>query len=193
MNGYLELFLVFAQVGACTFGGGYAMLPVLQREVVEKRGWCTAEELTDYFAIGQCTPGVIAVNAATFIGSKRRGVPGGVVATLGMVFPSVVIITLIAAFLQNFAHIPAVGHAFAGVRAAVVALIATAVLKVGKTTLKSGWGVAIFAVVLLLSLFGELLRKIFPAVAFLFSPAVYVIVAGLLGLAVTLAKGGDRT
>ncbi len=164
MNGYLELFLVFAQVGACTFGGGYAMLPVLQREVVEKRGWCTAEELTDYFAIGQCTPGVIAVNAATFIGSKRRGVPGGVVATLGMVFPSVVIITLIA----------------------------TAVLKVGKTTLKSGWGVALFAVVLLLSLFGELLRGLFPAVAFLFSPVVYVIAAGLVGLAVTLARGGDK-
>ncbi len=192
MNEYLQLFLVFAQVGACTFGGGYAMLPVLQREVVEKRGWCTAEELTDYFAIGQCTPGVIAVNAATFIGSKRRGVPGGVVATLGMVFPSVVIITLIAAFLQNFAHIPAVGHAFGGVRAAVVALIATAVLKVGKTTLKSGWGVALFAVVLLLSLFGELLRGLFPAVAFLFSPVVYVIAAGLVGLAVTLAKGGDK-
>lgn len=191
MNDFLELFLVFAQVGACTFGGGYAMLPVLQREVVEKRGWCTAEELTDYFAIGQCTPGVIAVNSATFVGSKRRGVPGGVVATLGLVFPSVVIITLIAAFLQNFAHIPAVGHAFAGVRAAVVALIATAVLKVGKTTLKSGWGVALFAVVLLLSLFGELLRGAFPGVAFLFSPVVYVIVAGLVGLAVTLARKED--
>lgn len=191
MNDFLKLFLVFAQVGACTFGGGYAMLPVLQREVVEKRGWCTAEELTDYFAIGQCTPGVIAVNSATFVGSKRRGVPGGVVATLGLVFPSVVIITLIAAFLQNFAHIPAVGHAFAGVRAAVVALIATAVLKVGKTTLKSGWGVALFTVVLLLSLFGELLRGAFPAVAFLFSPVVYVILAGLIGLAVTMAKGGE--
>lgn len=189
MNDFLELFLVFAQVGACTFGGGYAMLPVLQREVVEKRGWCTAEELTDYFAIGQCTPGVIAVNSATFVGSKRRGVPGGVAATLGLVFPSVVIITLIAAFLQNFAHIPAVGHAFAGVRAAVVALIATAVLKVGKTTLKSGWGVALFAVVLLLSFFGELLRGMFPGVAFLFSPVVYVIVAGVLGLIVTVIRG----
>ena len=138
MNEYLQLFLVFAQVGVCTFGGGYAMLPILQREVVDKRGWCTEDELADYFAIGQCTPGVIAVNTATFVGSKRKGIPGGIVATLGMVFPSVVIITLIAAFLRNFAHIPAVGHAFVGVRAAVVALIASSVLKLAKTTVKTG-------------------------------------------------------
>ena len=121
MSEYLQLFWTFAQVGVCTFGGGYAMLPILQREVVDKRGWVTAEELADYFAIGQCTPGVIAVNTATFVGAKRKGNLGGVVATLGVVFPSVVIIVLIAAFLKSFAHIPAVGHAFAGVRAAVVA------------------------------------------------------------------------
>ena len=116
MSEYVELFLTFAQVGVCTFGGGYAMLPILQREVVEKKGWVTAEELADYFAIGQCTPGVIAVNTATFVGAKRKGSLGGVVATLGMVFPSIVIITLIAAFLRNFAHMPNLGHAFAGVR-----------------------------------------------------------------------------
>ena len=192
MSELAQLFLVFAQVGACTFGGGYAMLPVLQREVVEKRGWCTAEELTDYFAIGQCTPGIIAVNTATFVGSKRRGIPGGIVATLGLVFPSVVIITLIAAFLQNFAHIPAVGHAFAGVRAAVVALIASVTLKLGKTTLKNGWAWGIFGAVLLLSVFGELLRGLFPPVAFLFSPVVYIILAGLVGLALTLTRGGEK-
>lgn len=192
MNELAQLFLVFAQVGACTFGGGYAMLPVLQREVVDKRGWCTAQELVDYFAIGQCTPGVIAVNTATFVGSKRKGIPGGIIATLGLVFPSVVIITLIAAFLQNFAHIPAVGHAFAGVRAAVVALIASVTLKLGKTTLKSWWAWALFGAVLLLSVFGELLRGLFPPVAFLFSPVVYIILAGLIGLAVTLARGGEK-
>ena len=192
MSELLQLFLVFAQVGACTFGGGYAMLPILQREVVEGKGWCTDEELTDYFAIGQCTPGIIAVNSATFIGSKRRGVAGGIIATLGLVFPSVVIITIIAAFLRNFAHIPAVGHAFAGVRAAVVALIASSVLKVGKTTLKNGVAWALFGAVLLLSLFGEVLRGLFPPVAFLFSPVVYIIAAGLVGLAVTLTKGGEQ-
>ena len=196
MNEFLQLFLVFAQVGVCTFGGGYAMLPILQREVVEKRGWCSEDELADYFAIGQCTPGVIAVNTATFVGSKRKGIPGGIVATLGMVFPSVVIITIIAAFLQNFAHIPAVGHAFAGVRAAVVALIASSVWKLAKTTVKNWWGGALFAAVLLLSVFSEALRRLLPAVAFLFTPVAYVILAGVVGLALTLAqakRGGEGT
>ncbi len=188
MNEYLQLFLTFAQVGVCTFGGGYAMLPILQREVVEKKGWCSAEELADYFAIGQCTPGVIAVNTATFVGAKRKGNLGGVIATLGMVFPSVVIITLIAAFLQNFAHIPAVGHAFAGVRAAVVALIASSVLKLGKTTVKNLPSACIFAAVLLLSVFDKQLEAAFPAVSFLFSPVTYVLLAGAAGL--LLSRGG---
>ena len=125
MNIMVDLFVTFAKVGVCTFGGGYAMLPILQREVVEKKGWATEEELTDYFAVGQCTPGIIAVNTATFIGYKYRGIPGGVLATLGLVFPSLVIITLIAAFLSNFADIPVVQHALAGINAAVVCLLYT--------------------------------------------------------------------
>ena len=100
------------------------MLPILQREVVEHKGWSTEEELMDYFAIGQCTPGVIAVNTATFVGYMEKGVLGGIIATLGMIFPSLVIITVIAAFLSNFAHIPAVIHAFAGIRACVFLLSA---------------------------------------------------------------------
>ena len=138
MNLYLDLFLTFAKVGVCTFGGGYAMLPILQREVVENKGWATEEELTDYFAIGQCTPGVIAVNTATFIGYKYKGIIGGILTTLGVVFPSLIIITLIAAFLSNFAHIPAVQHALAGVNACVVALITSSVIKLGKSTVKDG-------------------------------------------------------
>ncbi len=193
MNEYLELFLTFAQVGVCTFGGGYAMLPILQREVVEKKGWCTEEELADYFAIGQCTPGVIAVNTATFVGAKRKGTLGGIVATLGMIFPSVVIITLIAAFLKSFAHIPAVGHAFAGVRAAVVALIASSVLKLGKTTVKNLPAACIFAAVLLLSVFDKQLEAAFPAVAFLFSPVTWVVLAGAAGLALSMARKGGTT
>lgn len=190
MNEYLQLFLTFAQVGVCTFGGGYAMLPILQREVVEKRGWATAEELSDYFAIGQCTPGVIAVNTATFVGAKRKGTLGGIIATLGVVFPSVVIITLIAAFLRNFAHIPAVGHAFAGVRAAVVALIAASVLKLGKTTVNSAFSGAIFAIVLLLAVFSDPLKAMFPAVEGVFSPVTYVLLAGVAGLIGGMRKGG---
>lgn len=192
MNEYLQLFLTFAQVGVCTFGGGYAMLPILQREVVEKRKWATEEELADYFAIGQCTPGIIAVNTATFVGAKRKGTLGGVLATLGVVFPSVVIITLIAAFLKSFAHIPAVGHAFAGVRAAVVALIASSVLKLGKTTMKNVFSAVVFAAVFLLSAFSGELKVLLPAVSFLFSPVVYVVLAGVAGLLAVLWKGGRK-
>ena len=113
------LFGAFAVVGVTTFGGGYAMLPALQREVVEKRRWATEEEVMDWYAIGQCTPGVIAVNTATFVGQKQAGVWGGIFATLGVVFPSLVIIMIIAAFIQNFAHLPAVQNAFAGIRVRV--------------------------------------------------------------------------
>ena len=115
MKELLTLFLTFAKVGVMTFGGGYAMLPILQREIVENKGWATDEELTDYFAIGQCTPGVIAVNTATFIGRKQKGILGGIAATLGMVFPSLVIISILAGLIANFAHLAWVQHAFAGI------------------------------------------------------------------------------
>lgn len=114
-----KLFWVFAQIGITTFGGGYAMLSILQREVVEKRHWATEEELMDDYAIGQCTPGVIAINTATFIGYKLYGITGGIIATLGVIFPSLLIITSIAAFLLNFADLAIVKHAFDGIRACV--------------------------------------------------------------------------
>ncbi len=117
------LFLTFAKVGVMTFGGGYAMLPILQREVVEKKGWVTEEELADYFAIGQCTPGVIAVNTATFVGQKLAGMAGGIVATLGVVFPPLVIISALAEVITRYAHLPWVQHAFAGIRVCVCVLI----------------------------------------------------------------------
>lgn len=197
MNEYLQLFFTFAQVGACTFGGGYAMLPVLQREIVDKRQWCTQEELADYFAIGQCTPGVIAVNTATFVGAKRKGALGGIVATLGMAFPSVVIITLIAAFLRNFAHIPAIKHAFNGVRAAVVALIASSVWKLGKTTLKNPPAAVIYVVVLALAVAGNLLSVPTDVwwgklLDLLTSPVTLVALAGAAGLLIPPAKGGEQ-
>ena len=97
-----KLFFTFCRMGAFTFGGGYAMLPMIQKEIVEKNKWATEEEVLDYYAIGQCTPGIIAINTATFIGFKRKGIPGSIAATAGMVFPSLVIISTIAMFLQNF-------------------------------------------------------------------------------------------
>lgn len=198
MNRYLDLFLTFARIGVCTFGGGYAMLPILQREIVERRHWATEEELTDYFAIGQCTPGVIAVNTATFVGSKEAGVAGGIIATLGLVFPSLVIIILIAAFLRNFAHLAVVSHAFAGIRACVCVLIFNSVLKLRKSTVIDTPTLVIFFGVLLLSLFSDPLAALAgtfsPAlgegVAFLLSPAALVVLAGLCGAG--LGRGGEE-
>ena len=199
MNIYADLFLTFAKVGVCTFGGGYAMLPILQREVVEGKGWATDEELTDYFAVGQCTPGIIAVNTATFIGYKYKSYLGGIIATVGLVFPSLVIITAIAAFLSNFAEIPLVQHALAGVNACVVALIASSVLKLGKSTLKNGFSVGIFLCVLALAVLGNFVsfgdKGLGRLMDLLTSPAVLVILAGIVGYTVKglleAKKGGE--
>ena len=195
MNIYLDLFLTFAKVGVCTFGGGYAMLPILQREVVEKKGWTTDEELTDYFAVGQCTPGIIAVNTATFIGYKHKGIPGGILTTLGVVFPSLVIITAIAAFLSSFAEYPVVQHALTGINAAVVALIASSVVKLGKSTLKNGAAIAIFLCVLVLAAAGSLTGfgtgTLASVMELATSPAVLIVLAGLTGwLVFGLGKKG---
>jgi len=176
----LELFFTFARVGVMTFGGGYAMLPILQREIVENRGWATEEELTDYFAIGQCTPGIIAVNTATFIGRKRDGIPGGICATLGVVFPSVVIISLLAGVITQFSELMWVKNAFAGIRVCVCVLIANAVWKLGKKSVVDKWTAGIFALVAL----GAILTD--------WSPVVFVLFAGVCGvvLQVLLKKGG---
>lgn len=146
----IGIFLVFFKMGSVTFGGGYAMLPILQKEVVEKRGWVSEAEVMDYYAIGQCMPGIIAVNTSLFIGHKVRGARGAVAAGLGVVFPSLVIITLIAAFINNFAHLPAVQNAFAGIRVCVFVLIVNAILKLGKAAvIDLASGAICFAVALL--------------------------------------------
>ncbi len=124
---YWELFWTFAKIGAFTFGGGYAMLPMIQAEVVSKKHWATDDDILDYFAVGQCTPGVIAVNTASFVGYYRKGIPGCIAATLGVIFPSLVIILVIAALLSSFASIPLVQHALGGIRIAVAVLIVQAV------------------------------------------------------------------
>ena len=172
MSDYINLFLTFARIGGLTFGGGYAMLPMLQKEVVEKHRWATEEELMDYYAIGQCTPGVIAVNTATFIGRKQKGTLGGIFATLGVVFPSLVLITLIAAFLSNFAHLAIVKNAFAGVRVCVCVLIFNAVCKLWKKSVVDKPALVICLAVLL----GSLLLDA--------SPVIFVILAGVAGVVV---------
>ncbi len=165
----IELFLIFAKMGAVTFGGGYAMLPILQREIVENKHWGSEEELMDYYALGQVTPGMIAVNVATFIGCKLKGFWGGVFATLGVITPSMIIITVIALFLSHFEENPYVIHAFAGIRACVCVLILDAVLKLGKKSVKDTRTTVIFIAILLIALFAPV------------SPVFSVVIAGLAG------------
>ena len=173
----LEMFLTFAKVGVMTFGGGYAMLPILQREVVENKGWATEEELMDYFAIGQCTPGVIAVNTATFIGQKYKGFWGAIFATLGVVFPSLVIISLLAGVIEAFSHLVWVQNAFGGIRVCVCVLIANAVLKLYKKAVVDVPTFLIFLVVALGSLLLDL------------SPVIFVVAAAIIGVILKVLGG----
>ena len=156
------------------------MLPILRREIIETNAWCTDEELTDYYAIGQCTPGIIAVNTATFIGYKLKGIPGGVFATLSLVLPSFLIILAIAAVLENFAHLPVVINAFAGIRVAVVALVLNAVLKLLKTAVVDKATLSIFLLIFLL------------ASIFSVSPVWFVLFAGLTGIFLKAWKEAGR-
>lgn len=172
MNELLDMFVVFARIGGFTFGGGYAMLPMLQREVVNNKHWATEEELMDYYAIGQCTPGIIAVNTATFIGYKHRGLPGAIAATLGVITPSIVIITIIAAFIHNFMDLWFVKSAFAGVRACVCVLILDAVLKLSKKSIIDNVTKIIALIVFLVAMFTNI------------SPVLIVIAAGVTGFIV---------
>ena len=172
----IELFISFMRIGGFTFGGGYAMLPLIQKEIVERRGWASEEEVLDYFTIGQITPGVIAVNTATFIGYKKAGVLGGMVATFGVIFPSIVIISIIAAVLTNFAELPVVIHAFNGIRACVCVLILIAVYNMGKKSVVDVFTALIFIITAILTI-----MKVT-------SPVVLVIVAGAIGVVFQLIK-----
>lgn len=176
-----DMFLTFARIGGVTFGGGYAMLPMLQREVVEKRHWATEEELADYYAIGQCTPGIIAVNTATFIGCRQAGIIGGIFATLGVVFPSIVIITVIAACLTNFADLKVVQYAFEGIRVCVCVLIFNAVQKLWKKSVIDQPTTVIFLLVFLVSAGFSVGQSFYPEL-FSVSPIVYVVIAGAAGV-----------
>ena len=180
MKELIELFLAFARIGGLTFGGGYAMLPMLQREAVEKKGWVTEEELMDYYAVGQCIPGVIAVNTAVFIGTKAKGLAGAIAASLGVISPSIVIIVAIAAFIQSFSELPIVQNAFAGIRVGVCVLILSAVLKLFKKAIIDKFTFGLFAVVFALSIFTDI------------SPILFVILAAIAGIAVHVffLKGG---
>ena len=166
----IDLFIAFAKIGSFTFGGGYAMLPMIKKEVVERHGWASDNEILDYFAISQVTPGVIAVNTATFVGYKIGGLVGAIAATLGVIFPSIVIIAIIAAFLTNFASLPAVVHAFNGIRARVCVLI------LAKKSVIDIPTAIIFILVAIVAIMSVV------------SPFILVILAGVLGFIIQYFK-----
>lgn len=175
-----QLYAAFFRIGILTFGGGLTMLPMLKYELVEKRKWITEEYLLDCYAIGQCTPGIIAVNTATFVGYKRKGIIGGIVATLGMVSPSVLIITVVALFLEMLINHPITQHALMGIRGVVCALMLNTVFTLAKKSLVSPITVAICAVAFALALLTEI-----PTV-------LLIILAGAAGAVIQKVTGGTK-
>ena len=173
------LFVAFFKIGLLTFGGGYAMLPMIEKEVVERHKWATLDEVMDYFAISQCTPGVIAVNSATFIGYKTKGILGGIVATLGVITPSIIIITLIATVLNSFYDNKYVKAAFQGIGVAVCAVLVQAVWKIGKSGIVDVFSGILAAAAFFVSVFADI------------SPIFIIVPAGILG-AVYRAIGEKR-
>ncbi|MDD4369553.1 MAG: chromate transporter [Anaerostipes sp.] len=170
MKEYLDIFFTFLRMGAFTFGGGYAMLPMLEREIVQNKKWATSEEIMDYFAVGQCTPGVIAVNTSTFIGYKLKGIKGGVIATVGFIIPSFVIISIIAVFMNNFSHLKVVQSAFWGIRVCVCVLMIESVKKM----IKGGVIDMITGFIFVLTFLGMML--------WLNNPVLYVVTGAVIGL-----------
>lgn len=177
MKKLLMLFCLFFKLGIVNFGGGYALLPLLQREFCERKKWLSDEEIADYYAIGQCTPGAIAVNVSTFVGYKIKGVLGGIVATLGFVSPALIIIAVIASVLTNFADVEQVQSAFTAIRVCVFVLVLKAIIKLAKTSIKDLPQLIIALLVLFLSIF----VKAIPLY-------VYIIVAGLAGIVIGLYR-----
>ena len=170
MKELINLFWTFCKIGGLTFGGGYAMLPMLQKEVVENHKWATEQELLDYYAVGQATPGIIAVNTATFIGYKQKGIIGAAFATFGVVFPSLVIIMTIAGFIDNFSNLNIVQHAFSGIKVAVGVLILNSLIKLVKGSVKDILGIILFVAT-------------FVASSFLNVSVVYIVIlAALIGI-----------
>jgi chromate transporter len=156
------------------------MIPVVERELINKKGWTSMDEVMDYYTIAQITPGIIGVNLSTFVGYKQKGALGGFLATVGFVLPGAAFITVIAVFLANFADFPAVKHAFTGIRVAVCALIADTVIKLVKGVFKDRKAVVMYALVFALSVLWSV------------SPVLLVAAAGLLGLLVFREKPAGK-
>jgi len=172
----LKLYFVFAKIGSLTFGGGLAMMPMMQRELIQNRGWITEEDLIDYYAVGQSTPGIVAVNVSTFVGFRQCGIIGGIVATLGMVTPSLVIIMLLAKLINSISDYPIIQKALKGINVAVAALLTSVIVNFAKKTIKNVWNV----IFMLIS---------FALVFFLKVPSFYIIIAAIaIGLGISIVN-----
>ncbi|MBR3617679.1 MAG: chromate transporter, partial [Acholeplasmatales bacterium] len=171
------LCLLFFKLGIVNFGGGYALLPLLNRELVDKRHWATEQELADYYAVGQCTPGAIAVNVSTFIGYKVAGMLGGILATLSFVMPAFFIIFIIASLLTNFSSNPFVVNALAGINVVVFILILSAIFKLARKSIVDIWGIILAVIVTFLSIFVSQIPLY-----------VYIIAAAVIGFFINQIK-----
>ena len=180
MKDCLVLFWAFFKIGGFTFGGGLSMLPMLKYELVEKKGWIDEERLLDCYAIGQCTPGIIAVNTATYVGYLKKGLMGAIFSTLGMITPSVVIITTIFYFLNSYLGNPWVQHALAGIKGVVCALMLHTVISLVKKSVKS----VVFALIAAGAM-GVALFTNCPTV-------LIVVVAAIMGMSYEAVKGGKK-
>lgn len=168
-----DLYYTFAKIGTFTIGGGLAMMPMMQKELIEKKHWITEEDLIDYYAVGQSTPGIVAVNVATFVGFRQVGIIGGIVATLGMVTPSLVIIMILAGLINSISDYPVAQKALRGINVAVAALMTSVIVKFAKKTIKN----IVNAVFMLIS---------FALVFFFKVPSFYIILCALaIGVALT--------
>ncbi len=174
MKELIDLYVAWFKMGLFTFGGGYAMLPMIQKEVIEKHHWATEDEIMDYYAIGQCTPGIIAVNTATFVGYKVKKDIGGIIATLGVVSPSIIIISILSTLISNFSEIPVVQHALSGIQIAVCVLMYVAIEKLLKKGVKDVPTFLIFAGAFVLAYFTDI------------STVVLVLIAGAVGYAMSI-------
>jgi len=183
MKQYLEYYLTWFRIGLFTFGGGYAMLPMIEKEVIDRHHWTTEDDVMNYYAIAQCTPGVIAVNVATFVGYFQKGVLGALVCTLGVISPSILIITAIAGVLSSFSDLAIVQHALSGIRIAVCVLMSTSILKLFKKGVIDAGAGLIFVAVLTLAVLSNL------------STVVLVVASGVMGVMFSMIKaktGGIR-
>lgn len=179
MKVYFQIIWTFIKVGALTFGGGYAMLPVLQRETIEKRGWITEEEAMNYYAVGQVMPGLIMVNTSAFIGHKLKGKPGAIIAGVSAAIPSLIIITAIASLLSGFSDLEVIQHAFAGVRVCVIVLIINSLEKLWKNAIVDRTTLVICASIFLASMFTKV------------SPVILVLCSAVFGV-LTTKLGGNK-